>query len=296
MTCGAKFLTRNALSKHTRRKSHGIHSTSKKEKKSKELVKTGPVATSFPPTHVQIVVKQVVKLSKQVSISTQTEEEVDIVGGDFVRGVPCYEELVQTSEASEISREGGSHAAHSLSLQPSSSLDFSTQTDDSCQGSSLQSSFDLNDLATQTDFSELLGFGTKCASSQTYLISDDDSLGQYLQMSNQSDSGSILKDAVGSLGGPTSLRTSESLLSLECVGTQTTLAGMCGYEGLGMATQTSPDDFFCPLDEDSRNDFGTQTMDWLNDVTALLPSSYDVETSPSIQNEQSTSSTNKNRE
>ncbi len=214
--------------------------------------------TTVPP--VQIVVRQVVKLCKQVSVSTQTEDSHE------------------SSVPSTTETGSGSDSCLPLFQQSSVSLlDFSTQTeaDQLPQTSCLHNSFDFSDLATQTDLSELLGFGTRSASSQTSLIPPSKELGHILQSSDHSGDDSILKDSTehasdtvysSSSALPGSFSTPPQ--GLECVGTQTSSAGLGCYEG---ATQTSPKYFFCPLDDDSRIDFGTQTMDWLSDVTSLLP-------------------------
>jgi len=310
--CGAKFLSKNALHKHVRRKNHqetaSSSSPSQKATKEPSIALLPDCPSSSSPTTglsssslpcVQIVVKQVVKLSKSVSVAVQTEGPVD---GDVGLAGPS------ASPADKASSYG--ECPPTFHQSSSSCLDFSTQTEDGFHGS-LHSSFDFSDLATQTDLSELLNFSTRSTSSQTCLLTSGEDLSRYLQTSSdQSSDDSILRGTVDSAirsSSPFRRQPPELPLALECVGTQTSLAGTgpserlvmgtqttlsgtdppemlvmgtqtipvgtCLSEGLGTATQTSPEDWFCPLGEDSRTDFGTQTVDWLTDMADLLPPS-----------------------
>lgn len=238
---------------------------------------------------MHIVVKQVVKLSSQVSASTQTEDVH--MEEEEERGDERREQLQMGYMMGPTHTDCDGGGGCLLPPLPSSScLDFSTQTEEATSygAQTLQSTFDLNDLATQTDFSELLGFGTKSASSQTYLVSDMQrrDMDAYLRTPSHQQG---MEQHVRPLSAMNMYSRPGPLQSLECVGTQTTVMNSYHFEeGPGMGTQTSPNDFYCPLtDDDSRIDFGTQTSDWLTDVASLLPSScYEIE--PTINQDQST--------
>ena len=181
--------------------------------------------------------KQVVKLSKSVSVAVQTEGQVD-------RGDEMAMQEARGMAGTAVSpSKRGSHEEYSSTLpQSSSCLDFSTQTEDEFQGS-LHSSFDFSDLATQTDFSELLNFSMKSTSCQTCLLAPGEDLAHYLQTSSdQSSDDSILRGTVDSaIRSSSPFQQSSGLsLGLECAGTQTTLAGTGSSERLVMGTQTTP--------------------------------------------------------
>lgn len=231
--------------------------------------------SSLPQVHV--TVKQVVKLCRQVSTHTQTEAcNVQEGGGEDGGGSKAKREQLQIMCPTHTDISNGRDCLESPLLSPLAYLDFSTQTDSatSSGGPGLSNSFNLNDLATQTDF---FNYCTRSAGSQTYMVSDaQQDVEQYLNApSNQKDMESLLPlppSAINVYPPPPG-----ALQNLECVGTQTATEDSCYEGGLGMATQTCPDDFYCSLTDDSRIDFGTQTMDWLTDVSSLLPSCYGIE-------------------
>ena len=191
---------------------------------------------SLEPSVKTIVIRrEVVKLVNLVSSSTQTEQDdLDMCGSGS-----CF----QTRRLSEqfedqTSMDGRFHTTF---------LDLSTQTEP------LEQSFDLSDLATQTNFTELFNFGTQTPHT---------SVNHTATQSSEDARNYIMCDC----------QQTENLELVE-FGTQTLSVGE-----YPMATQTSPGDLYCNLsDLESRTDFGTQTIDEL--FSPILPPSCLTRTS-----------------
>ena len=135
--CDEVFRTRNALYKHARRKGHALPEASKPRERKRV---TTPLPLP-PPPPAPVIVKQVVRLARLVSTSTQTEHE-DVEK----RGIRETESNSTPYQAC-------------YAVNPLTPRDLSTQTEP-CSGG-LEQQFDLTDLATQTDFTGLFDFGTQ---------------------------------------------------------------------------------------------------------------------------------------
>lgn len=147
-------------------------------------------------------------------------------------------------------------------------LDLSTQTEP--HSSSLDHSFDLSDLATQTDFTGFFDFGTQTTSHLTSTQSCQTCLATVLE----APPGQAAAVASPESCDVQTYLEEDTLNSMELVEFGTQTAG----ELLGMATQTTPD-FYHHHHQiltglEHRIDFGTQTIDSLfSSVDELLDAS-----------------------
>ena len=222
------------------------------------------------------------RLSDVVSSGTQTDP-ADLKDGRPSDGLnPAFEEIDHRD------------TSNCIDIHPNIFLDFSTQTE---QSPCLNNSFDISNLATQTDFQEFLNFGTQTSchtssqSSQTLhsqttpstpTLSQPEFFGTHTSnQSCQTQHYHLIPPSqtqVLNFGTQTASQSSQTQQNYAVTtpsppsnqaefGTQTT-----SYQLLGIATQTSSNDLYCPLNPlESRTDFGTQTIDFFSDVVPFLP-------------------------
>lgn len=162
-TCGVVFHTKNALYKHAKRKQHSLPEARKKQRQPQKTPPSVPPVFVLPPP----LIKQVVRLAKQVSIATQTTKTATERAATVDTMCQTLPRMLYTQEHPHRCQDVATFACGLSDPYPPSEATGSSSSSGSFHPclSATQTDLSLTDLSTQTDLTylatKLLNFGTQ---------------------------------------------------------------------------------------------------------------------------------------